>query len=42
MLGATFTIHPGDVLLVQRNSGTGHKRRLISDKPWQWAYVLIA
>ena len=38
--GATFTIHPGDVLLAQDNSGTGHKWRLIGDEPWRRAYVV--
>jgi hypothetical protein len=31
--GATFTIRPGDILLAQDNSGTGHKWRLIGDDP---------
>ena len=38
--GATFTIHPGDVLLAQDNSGSGHKWRLIGDQPWRRAYVV--
>jgi mannose-6-phosphate isomerase-like protein (cupin superfamily) len=38
--GATFTIRPGDVLLAQDNSGTGHKWRLIDDEPWRRAYVV--
>lgn len=38
--GAIFKIHPGDVLLVQDNSGTGHKWRLIGDEPWRRAYVV--
>jgi quercetin dioxygenase-like cupin family protein len=38
--GATFTIRPGDILLAQDNSGTGHKWRLISDEPWRRAYVV--
>ena len=38
--GATFTIRPGDVLLAQDNSGTGHKWRLIGDEPWRRAYVV--
>jgi quercetin dioxygenase-like cupin family protein len=37
--GATFTIRPGDVLLAQDNSGTGHKWRLTGDDPWRRAYV---
>ena len=38
--GAKFTIRPGDVLLAQDNSGTGHKWRLIGDEPWRRAYVV--
>jgi quercetin dioxygenase-like cupin family protein len=38
--GATFTIHPGDVLLAQDNSGTGHQWKLIGDVPWRRAYVV--
>jgi hypothetical protein len=33
--GARFTIRPGDVLLAQDNSGTGHKWKLIGDDPWR-------
>jgi quercetin dioxygenase-like cupin family protein len=35
-----FTIRPGDVLLAQDNSGTGHQWRLIGDDPWRRAYVV--
>ena len=38
--GATFKIRPGDVLLAQDNSGSGHKWRLIGDEPWRRAYVV--
>ena len=38
--GATFVIHPGDVLLAQDNSGSGHKWRLIGNDPWCRAYVV--
>jgi quercetin dioxygenase-like cupin family protein len=38
--GRTFTIRPGDVLLAQDNSGTGHRWRLIGDDPWRRAYVV--
>jgi quercetin dioxygenase-like cupin family protein len=38
--GATFTMRPGDVLLAQDNSGTGHQWRLIGDDPWRRAYVV--
>jgi len=38
--GATFIIRPGDVLLAQDNSGTGHTWRLIGEDPWRRAYVV--
>ncbi|MDQ8730315.1 cupin domain-containing protein [Bradyrhizobium sp. LHD-71] len=38
--GATFTIRPGDVLIAQDNTGSGHKWRLIGDDPWRRAYVV--
>ncbi len=38
--GATFTIRPGNVLLAQDNSGSGHKWRLIGSEPWRRAYVV--
>ncbi|AZG99311.1 TPA: cupin domain-containing protein [Proteus mirabilis] len=38
--GSTFIIKPGDVLLAQDNSGTGHKWRLMDDEPWRRAYVV--
>jgi quercetin dioxygenase-like cupin family protein len=39
--GETFTIHPGDVLLAEDHTGTGHKWRLINDEPWKRAYVVF-
>ncbi len=38
--GATFTIRPGDVLIAQDNTGSGHKWRLIGTDPWRRAYVV--
>ena len=38
--GATFILHPGDVLLAQDNSGTGHQWKLIGEDPWRRAYVV--
>jgi quercetin dioxygenase-like cupin family protein len=40
--GAAFTIRPGDVVLAQDNSGTGHKWKLIGDDPWRRAYIVYA
>ena len=39
--GETFTLRPGDVLLAEDSSGTGHKWRLIDDQPWRRAYVVL-
>jgi quercetin dioxygenase-like cupin family protein len=39
--GETFTINPGDVLVAEDHTGSGHKWRLINDQPWQRAYVVF-
>ena len=39
--GETFTLHPGDVLVAEDHTGTGHKWRLIDDAPWKRAYVVF-
>jgi quercetin dioxygenase-like cupin family protein len=39
--GETFTIHPGDVLLAEDHTGSGHKWRLTNDEPWKRAYVIF-
>jgi len=39
--GETFTIHPGDVLIAEDRTGSGHKWRLIDDEPWKRAYVVF-
>jgi len=38
--GATFVIRPGDILLAQDNSGSGHKWKLTGKEPWRRAYVV--
>jgi len=39
--GATFLIHPGDILLAEDTTGTGHSWRLTDDQPWRRAYIII-
>ena len=39
--GETFTIHPGEVLVAEDNTGSGHKWRLVNDEPWKRAYVIF-
>ena len=39
--GEKFTIHPGDVLLAEDHTGSGHKWRLMNDEPWRRAYVVF-
>lgn len=39
--GATFIIRPGDVLLAEDTTGSGHSWRLIDDQPWRRAYVIV-
>ena len=38
--GERFTIRPGDILLAQDNTGTGHRWRMIGDEPWRRAYLV--
>ena len=39
--GATFTIRPGDILLAEDTTGSGHSWRLLDDQPWRRAYVIL-
>jgi len=39
--GETFVIRPGDILLAEDNTGTGHRWKLIGDDPWRRAYVVF-
>jgi quercetin dioxygenase-like cupin family protein len=39
--GTSFTIRPGDVMLAEDTTGSGHAWRLIDDQPWRRAYVVL-
>lgn len=39
--GATFIIRPGDMLLAEDTTGSGHSWRLIGEAPWRRAYVIV-
>jgi AraC-like ligand binding domain len=39
--GGTFIIRPGDVLLAEDTTGSGHRWRLIGAEPWRRAYVIL-
>ena len=39
--GERFILRPGDILLAEDNTGTGHSWRLIGDEPWRRAYVVF-
>jgi quercetin dioxygenase-like cupin family protein len=38
--GETFIIRPGDILLAQDTTGSGHEWRLVGSEPWRRAYVV--
>ncbi len=40
--GAHFTIYPGDILLAEDTTGSGHSWKLIDDQPWRRAYLILA
>lgn len=40
--GACFTIDPGDVLLAEDTTGTGHSWKLNEREPWRRAYVILS
>jgi len=39
--GETFVIRPGDILLAEDDTGTGHRWKLIGEDPWRRAYVVF-
>lgn len=40
--GEHFTIRPGDILLAEDTTGSGHSWRLIDEEPWRRVYVILA
>jgi hypothetical protein len=40
--GEIFTINPGDILLAEDTTGSGHSWRLVDENPWRRAYVILA
>ncbi len=36
-----FRINPGDILLAEDTTGSGHSWKLVDDQPWRRAYVII-
>lgn len=40
--GEQFVIHPGDVLLAEDTTGTGHRWKLLDQDPWRRVYVILA
>jgi quercetin dioxygenase-like cupin family protein len=40
--GESFLLRPGDVLLAEDTTGTGHRWRLVDDQPWRRLYVELA
>lgn len=39
--GETFTLRPGEILVAEDHTGSGHKWRLVNDEPWKRAYVVF-
>ncbi len=39
--GEKFLIRPGDVLLAEDTTGTGHRWKLIGEEPWRRAYIVL-
>lgn len=40
--GEEFDLHPGDVLLAEDTTGSGHEWRLLGADPWRRMYVVLA
>ena len=40
--GEHFILRPGDILLAEDTTGSGHSWKLVDDQPWRRAYVILA
>lgn len=40
--GEEFTLAPGDVLLAEDTTGSGHQWHLVGDNPWRRIYIVLA
>jgi uncharacterized cupin superfamily protein len=40
--GEHFIIRPGDILLAEDTTGSGHSWTLVDDAPWRRVYVILA
>lgn len=39
--GEKFTLHPGEVLVAEDNTGSGHRWQMVDDQPWRRGYAVI-
>ncbi|MGP9498808.1 hypothetical protein [Halomonas sp. AOP43-D1-4] len=39
--GDSFTLYPGDILLAEDTTGSGHRWHLIDNQPWRRVYAIV-
>jgi quercetin dioxygenase-like cupin family protein len=39
--GEKFALHPGEVLVAEDNTGSGHRWNMVDDQPWRRGYVVL-